>query len=73
MKNMPRDVRTCWNSMYRMLCFAVEYREAIDAMTENRANNLCDFELSEYEWKLAAQLRDVLKVRTSHVTLSACR
>jgi hypothetical protein len=31
-KTMPRDVRTRWNSTFDMLDFAVEYREALDAI-----------------------------------------
>jgi hypothetical protein len=51
-----------------MLLFALEYREAIDKMSGDKTNNLRKYELSEEEWGLASQLRDVLKAsRTSHL------
>jgi hypothetical protein len=59
---MPRDVSTRWNSTYDMLTFAVEYRKAIDAISADRGMELRQFELSEHEWGIAVQLRDVLKV-----------
>ena len=47
-----------------MLNFAIEYRKAIDAISADREMDLQQFELSEHEWKIAMQLRDVLKVRS---------
>ncbi|KAG6851590.1 hypothetical protein C0991_007837, partial [Blastosporella zonata] len=40
----------------------VKYRRAVDQLTNDRKNKLREFELSEREWKIAEQLRDVLKV-----------
>jgi hypothetical protein len=59
---MPRDVMMRWNSTYDMLKFALEYRKAIDILTADRQNELRNYELSEQEWTIAAQLSDVLKV-----------
>jgi hypothetical protein len=59
---MPRDVRTRWNSTFVMLAFAVEYRKPLDALSGDRDNGLRQFELKEEEWRIVAQLRDVLKV-----------
>ena len=60
---MPRDVSTHWNSTYDMLKFAYAYRDAIDQMTDNRGLNLKHCMVTEVEWELVKQLRDVLKVR----------
>ncbi|EPS93340.1 hypothetical protein FOMPIDRAFT_1093944, partial [Fomitopsis schrenkii] len=58
-RKLPRDVRTRWNSTFRMLDVALEYQAAIARMTETQANNLRRWELSKREWAIATQLRDV--------------
>ena len=60
---MPHDVRTCWNSTFDMLDFAVKHIEAINTITGNRDMKLRQYELSEDDWATARQLQDVLKVR----------
>lgn len=60
---MPRDVSTRWNSTFDMLDFAIKYRPAIDSMTAARDFDLRKYELLPAEWKIAGELRDVLKVR----------
>lgn len=62
---MPRDVSTRWNSTFDMLDFALSYRKVIDAVSADREMELRQFELSELEWKIVGQLRDVLKVSRS--------
>jgi hypothetical protein len=59
---MPRDVATRWNSTFEMLNYAVEHRKAVDIVTQRRDLGLREFELSDEEWDIAGQLRDVLKV-----------
>jgi hypothetical protein len=59
---MPRDVTTRWNSTFDMLDFAVEYREALDSITGNQKMKLRQYELTEEDWEITTQLRDVLKV-----------
>jgi hypothetical protein len=59
---MPRDVTTRWNSTFDMLDFAVEHITAINTMTADRDMKLRHYELSEGDWGIARQLRDVLKV-----------
>ncbi len=59
---LPRDVRTRWNSTFHMLQVALEYRVPFDEITASKKYDLRDFEMDEDEWKMAEQLRDVLKV-----------
>ena len=49
--------------MFDMLDFALDYRPAIDAMTNDRGNKLRRYELDNKEWEMVEQLRDVLQVR----------
>jgi hypothetical protein len=67
---MPRDVATRWNSTYDMLDFAIQFRPAIDSMTEVRNLDLRKLELVSEEWEIATSLRDVLKVSHSPCFLS---
>jgi hypothetical protein len=60
---MPRDVKIRWNSTFDMLDFAVEHIAAINTITGDRDMKLRQHELSEDDWDMACQLRDVLKVR----------
>jgi hypothetical protein len=46
-----------------MLDFAVVHCKALDLLTQDHANGLRDFKLSEGEWKIVGELRDALKVR----------
>jgi hypothetical protein len=66
---MPRDVSTRWNSTFDMLNFALTYRSAIDTITGTHDYNLRKFELLPVEWKIAGELREVLKVN-SHIFIS---
>src|SRR5277367_4291294 len=59
---IPRDVATRWNSTFDMLDFAVEHIAAINTITGDCDMKLRQYELSEDEWNIARQLRDVLKV-----------
>ena len=64
-RRMPRDVSTRWNSTFDMLDFALNYRKVIDVISADREMGLRQFELSEFEWQIAGQLRDILKVSRS--------
>ncbi|KDR70619.1 hypothetical protein GALMADRAFT_75845, partial [Galerina marginata CBS 339.88] len=61
---MPRDVRTRWNSTFDMLDFAVEHRVALNTIMGDRAMKLRQYELSEEDWKIGEQLRDIFKDAT---------
>ncbi len=67
---MPRDVSTRWNSTFDMLEFAIRYHAAIDAMTAVREFDLRKYELVSAEWKIATELRDVLRVSNHSLPLS---
>jgi len=70
---MPRDVSTRWNSTFDMLDYALEHREAVDAVTQRRDLGLRRYELEDNEWVILQQLRDILKVRRpfpTHALLS---
>jgi len=66
---LPCDISMWWNSTYDMLCFAVEYRQAIERMTSDWKNNLHQFELEEDKWLIVTQLKDMLEV---HDILCQC-
>jgi len=57
-----RDVMTRWNLTFNMLNFAYEHWNTINLMMQDHANGLRDFKLSEDEWDIVRQLRDVFKV-----------
>ena len=59
---MPRDVSMRWNSTYDMLEFALNYRAALDTMTDDRDMKLRQFELSKKDWDMAAELCRALQV-----------
>jgi hypothetical protein len=62
LRKMPCDVATCWNSTFNMLDFAVTYQRVIDEITRDKTTGLCKYELSNNEWIIADQLRNVLCV-----------
>lgn len=66
---MPRDVSTRWNSTHDMLTFAVEHKIQLTQLTSALTNNLRAYKLSQDEWRLAEELRDVLKVN-KHLILT---
>lgn len=45
-----------------MLEQALKYREAIDRITQQRDLGLRELELTDHEWSILMQLRDILKV-----------
>ncbi|KAG6818231.1 hypothetical protein H0H92_002872, partial [Tricholoma furcatifolium] len=45
-----------------MLEFAINYQRPLDDLTADRDAKLRKFELSRSEWKIARQLRDILKI-----------
>ncbi|KAG2354704.1 hypothetical protein BDR07DRAFT_1305232 [Suillus spraguei] len=59
---MPQDVATQGNLTFDMLSYAVEHREAIDAVTQRWDLGLHKFELEDHEWVILKQLCDVLKI-----------
>jgi hypothetical protein len=45
-----------------MLEYALDHRRAVDLVTQKRELGLRKFELTDDEWQVVEQLRDVLKV-----------
>src|ERR1700726_50431 len=64
-KTLPQDVRTRWNSTFKMLDSANEYKAAIDLLTSNRAMGMHKCELREEEFGIGEELQDVLRVSLS--------
>jgi len=65
--NLPCDVATCWNSTYDMLDYVLSHQQAVDTMTQCREMGLRAFELTDDEWVILEELRDVLKARVCYV------
>jgi hypothetical protein len=63
-RKFPRDVVTRWNSTYDMLSFALDYRQAIDAMTGDKSLKLRTLELEDEEWRIVDDLVKILSVTT---------
>ena len=64
-KTLPRDVPTRWNSTFKMLNTANEYRAAVDELTGNHLMGLHKCEMNDDEFAISKELRDVLLV--SHI------
>ena len=47
-----------------MLKFALDYRIALDTITEERDMKLRKYELKDVEWDIARQLGDILEVHS---------
>ena len=67
---IPHNVSTCWNLCCDMVDVGVDYREAVDGVTQHRDLGLRKFELSDHEWEVLGELHDVLKV--SGLVLAMC-
>ena len=49
-----------------MVDIGIDYREVVDGITQHRDLGLRTFELSDHEWEVLEELRDVLKVSIGH-------
>ncbi|KIK19921.1 hypothetical protein PISMIDRAFT_106722, partial [Pisolithus microcarpus 441] len=61
-RQILRDVSTCWNSTFDMVSFVVEYRTPVDALTDKCHLGLAAYALDEHEWLVLGQLYEVLKI-----------
>ncbi|KAJ6627989.1 hypothetical protein B0H10DRAFT_1778808, partial [Mycena sp. CBHHK59/15] len=59
---IPRDVRTCWNSVYDMLSVAVTYKEVINSFTGDWDLGYRKYNLSNAQWSLLEDMLHILKV-----------
>ncbi|EIW58933.1 uncharacterized protein TRAVEDRAFT_104594, partial [Trametes versicolor FP-101664 SS1] len=62
---IPRDVRTRWNSTFDMLDSCLKHQKALTQLCSDKSNGLRSFEVSEREWEIARQLRNMLKDATT--------
>ena len=62
-RNIPRDVRTRWNSTHDLLKFCIEYQVAIDKITADKDTGLRSLELTKDEWIIVKDVCRVLEVR----------
>jgi hypothetical protein len=62
-KLIPCDVVTRWNSTYDMMAFVLNYRDAIDQLTGDRALKLRAYELDNEDWGIIEDLVAILEVR----------
>ena len=69
---MPRDVATRWNSTLGLLDYALKHRRAVDLVTQRRELGLRKYELTDNEWEIVEQLRNVLKVRKKKNVAHSC-
>jgi hypothetical protein len=59
---LVRRVPTRWNSEKDCIDSHVNLRPVVESLTGNSANKLGAFKLSDDQWKLAIELKDVLVV-----------
>ncbi|KAF5356677.1 hypothetical protein D9758_013731 [Tetrapyrgos nigripes] len=70
---IPRDVTTRWNSSCDMIEYCIEKKKYYRAITsEDLENGLQQYALTKREWKLAEQLKDVLKVLHDATLFFSC-
>ncbi|KIM54682.1 hypothetical protein SCLCIDRAFT_36097, partial [Scleroderma citrinum Foug A] len=55
-REIPRDMLTCWNSSFDMADFIVDYHVPVNAMTDKQRLGLGDYALNEHEWRVLEQL-----------------
>lgn len=55
-----------WNSTFDMLDYTLTHQQAMDMMTQHREMGLCAFKLTDDEWVVLEELRDVLKARVCY-------
>ena len=60
---MPRDITTRWNSTLGLLDYALKHWKVVDLVTQRRELGLREYKLTDNEWAIVEQLRNVLKVR----------
>jgi len=49
-----------------MLSYVLDYKEAINQMTQRQEGGMCKYELSDLEWLILDQLQHMLKVDSAH-------
>ncbi|KAI0245011.1 hypothetical protein BJV78DRAFT_1142419, partial [Lactifluus subvellereus] len=57
-----------WNSTYDMMAFVLNYRDAIDQLTGNRALKLRAYELNNEDWGIIEDLVAILKTYKNATT-----
>jgi hypothetical protein len=68
-ETLSHNAPTCWNSMFRMLNTANKYRAAVDKLNSGHFMELHQCELTNDEFVISRELRDILLVSDGCLSL----
>lgn len=62
MKLISRNVVTCWNLIYDILCFVLKHQKPVDAVMADKNLRLYKFELDKEKWNIIEDLVNILEM-----------